>query len=93
MLTAMQDTQKMNYLHGSNSQDAAGVWPTPEQKLMLVSMKKKYQHECLVYTHYACQTFVEYSDLYLTTDTLILACVFEEFRWVCYDSYKLDCAQ
>ena len=46
----------------------------------------------VVYTRFGCQTLGEYSDLYLTTDTLILACVFEEFRRVCYETYKLDCA-
>ena len=46
-----------------------------------------------MYTRFGCQTFCEYSDLYVTTDTLILACVFEEFRRVCYETYKLDCAQ
>ena len=46
----------------------------------------------VVYTRFGCHTLGEYSDLYLTTDTLILACVFEEFRRVCYETYKLDCA-
>ena len=55
--------------------------------------EKEYQHAWLVYTRLGCQTLGEYSDLYLTTDTLILACVFEEFRRVCYETYELDCAQ
>ena len=46
-----------------------------------------------MYTRFGCQTLGEYSDLYLTTDTLILPCVFEEFRRVCYEAYRLDYAQ
>ena len=53
----------------------------------------EYQHAWLVYTHFGSQILGEHSDLYLTTDTLILSCVFEEFRRVCYETYKLDCAQ
>ena len=46
-----------------------------------------------MYTRFGFQTLGEYSYLYLTTDTLILACVFEVFTRVCYEAYKLDCAQ
>ena len=47
----------------------------------------------LVYTRSGCQTLGEYSDWYLTTDTLTLACNFEELRRVCNDTYKLYFAQ
>ena len=55
--------------------------------------EKEYQHAWLVYTRFGCQTLGKYSHFYLATDTLILSCVFEEFRRVCYETYKLDCAQ
>ena len=55
--------------------------------------EKEYQLASLVYTRFGCQTWVEYSDLYQTTDTLILACVFEELRRMCCELYKLGCAQ
>ena len=34
-----------------------------------------------------------YHDLYLTCDTLLLACVFDAFRDICYNTYGLDCVQ
>ena len=51
---------------------------------VVVSVSEK---EWLVYTRFGCQTLGEYSVLYLTTDTLILAWVFEEFRRVCYETF------
>ena len=86
MLTALQNTQKMNYLHGTSG-------PISCKEVLSVSIKKEYQNAWLAYTGFGCQTLGEYSHLYLATDTLILSCVFEEFRRVCYETYKLDCAQ
>jgi hypothetical protein len=37
-----------------------------------------------------CQTFANYHDLYLTTDTLLLSDVFENFRHVSMANYRLD---
>ena len=40
---------------------------------------------------FGCQTLGDYYNLYLKTDTLLLACVVEEFRKLCYDdTYGLD---
>ena len=50
------------------------------------------QHASLVYQDFDCKTLGHYHDLYLHTDVLILASVFEEFRKVCYATYGLDCA-
>ena len=38
--------------------------------------EKEYQHACLVYSRFGFQSLGEHRDLYLTTDTLILACLF-----------------
>ncbi|MEO1764425.1 MAG: DNA polymerase, partial [Cyanobacteria bacterium J06629_18] len=50
------------------------------------------QHANLVFQEYDCKTLGDYHDLYLHTDVLILASIFEEFRKVCHATYGLDCA-
>ena len=42
---------------------------------------------------FKCKTLGDYHDLYLTTNTLLLACAFETFHKVCYETYALDCCQ
>ena len=34
--------------------------------------------------------FKDYQDMYLRTDALLLACVYENFRRACYECYGLD---
>ena len=46
-----------------------------------------------VFHTFGCQNMGDYHDLYLTCDTLLLACVTEEFRSSCYNTYGLDCLQ
>ena len=46
-----------------------------------------------VFQEFQCKTLGDYHDLYLKTDTLLLACVVEEFRRVCYETYELDSIQ
>ena len=45
-----------------------------------------------VFNQFNCQKLRDYHDLYLSCDTLLLACVFEEFRSISYETYSLDCA-
>ena len=40
-----------------------------------------------------CKNLWEYSDLYLKTHILLLCDVFEQFRDLCLNVYKLDAAQ
>ena len=50
---------------------------------------KDYSHAQKVFEEF-CTDIGEYHDLYLQTDTLLLADVFESFRNVCLDIYRLD---
>ena len=76
-----------------NGLPARDKWNNTLQGGVFSVSEKEYLYAWLVYNRFGCQTLGKYSDLYLTIDTLILACVFEEFRRVCYETYKLDCAQ
>ena len=44
------------------------------------------------FNQFNCQNLRDYHDLHLSCDTFILACVFEEFRSISYQTYGIDCA-
>ena len=49
-----------------------------------------YEHACKVWREFGIRNMGEYHDLYLRTDTILLANVFESFRRVCSENYGLD---
>lgn len=49
-----------------------------------------YQHAQTVWNTFECETFGDYHDLYLISDVMLLADVFENFRDVCLETYELD---
>ena len=49
-----------------------------------------YEHACNVWRDFGIRILGEYHDLYLRTDVILLANVFESFRKVCLDNYGLD---
>lgn len=49
-----------------------------------------YEHAQTVFKKLGCKSFKDYHDLYLTTDVLLLTDIFEHFRKMCLQFYKLD---
>ena len=49
-----------------------------------------YTHAQKIWKDFGMKTMKDYHDLYLELDVLLLADVFENFREVCLDNYKLD---
>ena len=51
---------------------------------------KDYEHAHKIWKEFEIQNLGEYHDLYLKSDVLLLADVFEEFRNICLENYSLD---
>ena len=52
-----------------------------------------HAHAKRVFKDYERKNLVEYHDLYIQSDTLLLADVFENFRNMCINIYELDPAK
>lgn len=50
----------------------------------------EYEFAQQIWNKFGIQTLGDYSDLYMQTDILLLADVFENFRDICHQIYKLD---
>ena len=51
---------------------------------------KEYEHAHNVWNEFEIRNMGDYHDLYLKTDTILLANVFESFRSICMNNYGLD---
>nr|CAI5846351.1 unnamed protein product [Callosobruchus analis] len=49
-----------------------------------------YNRACTAWSVLGCKTLGDYSDKYLTSDVLLLADVFENYRELCLKTYRLD---
>lgn len=52
--------------------------------------EKSYQHAVKVWDFFEMKTLGDFHDMYVKTDCLLLCDVFEKFRQMCLQSYKLD---
>ena len=49
-----------------------------------------YKYAQKIFRHFKCENLGMFHDLYLLTDVILLACVFESFRDMAFSYYKLD---
>ncbi|CAK1598078.1 unnamed protein product [Parnassius mnemosyne] len=76
--------------------DSLSLTSLPEQKCFYSSLTDShisnddYNHAKDVWEHFGCCNMLDYSNLYLKTDVLLLSDVFENFRKLCINTYDLD---
>jgi hypothetical protein len=50
-----------------------------------------YNNAIKVWLKFKCKTLLDYHNIYLISDVLLLSDIWENFRNVCYKNYGLDC--
>ena len=79
-----------------NSWDRFNETKLPSKELFYSNLNmsgvsdKEYEHACKVWNEFKIRNMGEYHDLYLKTDVILLANVFESFRSVCMKNYGLE---
>ena len=53
--------------------------------------KKDYSRAINVWKTFKCKTLLDYHNIYLKSDVLLLCDIWDNFRKVCYQNYNLDC--
>ncbi|XP_044748775.1 uncharacterized protein LOC123309638 [Coccinella septempunctata] len=82
-----------DYIDSSNRFDETSLPPIEDFYNELENKpcpREKYIRAQLVWEKFQCRTLGEYSDIYMKTDILLLADVFEQFRTSCHKTYGLD---
>ena len=59
-------------------------------RLKREKIQEEYEYTLYVYEKLRCQSFLDYRLIYLKTDVLLLADIFEKFRTTCMKHYSLD---
>ena len=67
-------------------------WKDSLRNGAIMVTQEEWKHADNVFQTFGCLNLGDYHDLYLKTDTLLLACVFEEFKSLFYKTYGLDSA-
>ena len=67
-----------------------GKWTNSFQDVQVSISPENFQHATKVFQKFGSENLGSYHDLYLTTDTLLLACVVEQFRKVTLSTCGLD---
>ena len=71
-----------------------GVLPSIDKFYSKLNMsgisKEDHEHALNIWNKFELKNMGDYHDLYLKTDVVLLANVFESFRKVCIDNYGLD---
>ena len=71
---------------------ARELWGNSLQGGNVTTSEEEFHHAEKVFSTFNCIDLGDYHDLYLTCDTLQLACVSEEFRRMTISTYRLDSA-
>ena len=53
--------------------------------------EEDYNNAINVWCKFGCNTLLDYHNIYLISDVLLLRDIWENFRNVCYKNYRLDC--